>query len=215
MLLFKVVRLRDQLLAGSRSALASAITLVESRHPKKRAQGNLLLHSVLAAERKRYVEKGKESMIFRIGISGSPGVGKSSFIEAMGKELTDGRGMKIAVLTIDPSSAVTGGSVLGDLTRMQELSRNPKAYIRQSPTSGSLGGVTRGIHEAIILCEGAGYDVVIIETVGVGQSEVSVADMCDMFCLLLSPAHGDELQVGDSNVFLLRGSKYVELATLS
>ncbi|EYB91778.1 hypothetical protein Y032_0202g1785 [Ancylostoma ceylanicum] len=189
-----VVRLREQLLAGSRSALASAITLVESRHPRKRAQGNLLLHTVLAEERKRYVEKGKESMIFRIGISGSPGVGKSSFIEAMGKELTDGRGMKIAVLTIDPSSAVTGGSVLGDLTRMQELSRNPKAYIRQSPTSGSLGGVTRGIHEAIILCEGAGYDVVIIETVGVGQSEVSVADMCDMFCLLLSPAHGDELQ---------------------
>ncbi|ETN85180.1 LAO/AO transport system ATPase [Necator americanus] len=162
-----VVRLRDQLLSGSRAALASAITLVESRHPRKRAQGNLLLHTVLAAERKRYEEKGKESMIFRIGISGSPGVGKSTFIEAMGKELIDGRGMKVAVLTIDPSSAVTGGS---------------------------LGGVTRGIHEAIILCEGAGYEVVIIETVGVGQSEVSVADMCDMFCLLLSPAHGDELQ---------------------
>ncbi|VDM73825.1 unnamed protein product [Strongylus vulgaris] len=133
-------------------------------------------------------------MIFRIGISGSPGVGKSSFIEAFGRELTEKRGLKIAVLTIDPSSAVTGGSVLGDLTRMQELSRNPRAYIRQSPTSGSLGGVTRGIHEAIILCEGAGYDVVVIETVGVGQSEVSVVDMCDMFCLLLSPAHGDELQ---------------------
>ncbi|KHJ77656.1 LAO/AO transport system ATPase, partial [Oesophagostomum dentatum] len=132
--------------------------------------------------------------LFFLGISGSPGVGKSSFIEALGKELTEARGMKIAVLTIDPSSSVTGGSVLGDLTRMQELSRNPKAYIRQSPTSGSLGGVTRGIHEAVILCEGAGYDVVIIETVGVGQSEVSVVDMCDMFCLLLSPAHGDELQ---------------------
>lgn len=133
-------------------------------------------------------------MIFRIGISGSPGVGKSSFIEAMGKELIEGRGKKIAVLTIDPTSAVTGGSLLGDLTRMQDLSRNPKAYIRQSPTSGSLGGVTRGIHEAVILCEGAGYDIVIIETVGVGQSEVAVADMCDLFCLLLSPAHGDELQ---------------------
>uniref|UniRef100_A0A0K0DDR9 Methylmalonic aciduria type A protein, mitochondrial n=1 Tax=Angiostrongylus cantonensis TaxID=6313 RepID=A0A0K0DDR9_ANGCA len=149
---------------------------------------------VLAAERKRYAEKGKDAMIFRIAISGSPGVGKSSFIEALGKELTEGRNLKIAVLTIDPTSAVTGGSILGDLTRMQELSRNPKAYIRQSPTSGSLGGVARGVHEAVILCEGAGYDVVVIETVGVGQSEVSVVDMCDMFCLLLSPAHGDELQ---------------------
>ncbi|VDM59010.1 unnamed protein product [Angiostrongylus costaricensis] len=97
-------------------------------------------------------------MIFRVAISGSPGVGKSSFIEALGKELTEGRNLKIAVLTIDPTSAVTGGSILGDLTRMQELSRNPKAYIRQSPTSGSLGGVARGIHEAVILCEGAGYD---------------------------------------------------------
>ncbi|VDL79716.1 unnamed protein product [Nippostrongylus brasiliensis] len=189
-----VKRLTEQLLAGSRAALASSITLVESRHPKKRAQGNRLLHAILAAERKRYQEKGDEAMIYRIGISGSPGVGKSSFIEALGKELTEGRGKKIAVLTIDPTSAVTGGSVLGDLTRMQELSRNPKAYIRQSPTSGSLGGVTRGIHEAVILCEGAGYDAVIIETVGVGQSETSVADMCDIFCLLLSPAHGDELQ---------------------
>uniref|UniRef100_A0A7I4Y414 Methylmalonic aciduria type A protein, mitochondrial n=1 Tax=Haemonchus contortus TaxID=6289 RepID=A0A7I4Y414_HAECO len=189
-----VVRLREQILAGSRAALASAITLVESRNPKKRAQGNMLLHSILAAERKRYQEKGKEAMIYRIGISGSPGVGKSTFIEALGKHLINDRGKKIAVLTIDPSSAVTGGSLLGDLTRMQELSRMPKAYIRQSPTSGSLGGVTRGIHEAIILCEGAGYDAVIIETVGVGQSEVSVVDMCDIFCLLLSPAHGDELQ---------------------
>ncbi|VDO62475.1 unnamed protein product [Heligmosomoides polygyrus] len=183
-----VKRLREQILAGSRAALASAITLVESKHPKKRSQGNVLL------------QKGKESMIFRIGISGSPGVGKSSFIEAMGKELIEGRGKKIAVLTIDPTSAVTGGSLLGDLTRMQDLSRNPKAYIRQSPTSGSLGGVTRGIHEAVILCEGAGYDIVIIETVGVGQSEVAVADMCDLFCLLLSPAHGDELQVLRSSI---------------
>uniref|UniRef100_F1L3F2 Methylmalonic aciduria type A n=1 Tax=Ascaris suum TaxID=6253 RepID=F1L3F2_ASCSU len=189
-----VVRLRDGILAGSRSALASGITLVESRHPTKRAMGSHLLADLLAAERKRFREKGPSSLIFRIGISGSPGVGKSSFIEALGNELTNNQGKKVAVLTVDPSSATTGGSVLGDLTRMQNLARNPKAFIRQSPTSGSLGGVTRGIHEAIVLCEGAGYEVVIIETVGVGQSEVSVSEMSDMFCLLLSPAHGDELQ---------------------
>lgn len=189
-----VVRLRDGILKGMRSALASAITLVESKHPTKRAQGNFLLAEILAAERKRYQEKGADALIFRIGISGSPGVGKSSFIEALGEELTNNQGKKVAVLTVDPSSATTGGSILGDLTRMQNLARNPQAFIRQSPTSGSLGGVTRGIHEAIVLCEGAGYDVVIIETVGVGQSEVSVSEMSDMFCLLLSPAHGDELQ---------------------
>ncbi|VDM44675.1 unnamed protein product [Toxocara canis] len=189
-----VVRLREGILAGQRSALASGITLVESKHPTKRAQGSYLLAELLAAERKRFHEKGPSSLIFRIGISGSPGVGKSSFIEALGNELTKNQGKKVAVLTVDPSSATTGGSVLGDLTRMQELARNPLAFIRQSPTSGSLGGVTRGIHEAIVLCEGAGYDIVIIETVGVGQSEVSVSEMSDMFCLLLSPAHGDELQ---------------------
>ncbi|CAI4224618.1 unnamed protein product [Auanema sp. JU1783] len=189
-----VKRLREGILDGSRACLASAITLVESKNPKKRAQGNVLLKLVLEEERQRHKEHGQNAMIFRIGISGSPGVGKSSFIEAMGKELTEERNLKVAVLTIDPTSAITGGSVLGDLTRMQELSRNPKAYIRQSPTSGSLGGVTRGIHEAIILCEAAGYDVVIVETVGVGQSETAVSNMCDMFCLLLSPAHGDELQ---------------------
>ncbi|PIC45148.1 hypothetical protein B9Z55_005267 [Caenorhabditis nigoni] len=189
-----VQKLFKNLMSGSRAALASAITLVESRHPTKRAQGNMLLKMVLDEEREKYKKYGRDSMIFRVGISGSPGVGKSSFIEALGAELTENRGKKVAVLTIDPTSAMTGGSVLGDLTRMQELSRNPRAYIRQSPTSGSLGGVTRGIHEAVILCEGAGYDIVIIETVGVGQSETSVSDMCDMMCLLLSPAHGDELQ---------------------
>ncbi|VDM46199.1 unnamed protein product [Toxocara canis] len=189
-----VVRLRDGILSGSRSALAAGITLVESTHPSKRAQGSHLLAAVLTAQKKRFEEKGPSSLIFRIGISGSPGVGKSSFIEALGNELTVNQKKKIAVLTIDPSSITTGGSVLGDLTRMQNLARNPNAFIRQSPSSGSLGGVTRGIHEAIVLCEGAGYDAVIIETVGVGQSEVSVSEMSDMFCLLLSPAHGDELQ---------------------
>lgn len=189
-----VVRLRDGILKGSRAALAAGITLVESRHPTKRAQGNCLLSEILAVERQRFQKLGTDALIFRIGISGSPGVGKSSFIEALGKELTENMNKKLAVLTVDPSSATTGGSVLGDLTRMQTLARNPMAYIRQSPTSGSLGGVTRGLHEAIVLCEGAGYDVVLIETVGVGQSEVSVSEMSDMFCLLLSPAHGDELQ---------------------
>ncbi|GMS84605.1 hypothetical protein PENTCL1PPCAC_6780, partial [Pristionchus entomophagus] len=189
-----VIRLRDGILEGQRASLASAITLVESAHPRKRAQGNILLQEMLKEEKRRFEEKGPDSLIFRVAISGSPGVGKSSFIEALGEELTEKRGKKVAVLTIDPSSQVTGGSLLGDLTRMQKLSVNPRAYIRQSPSCGTLGGVTRGIHEAIILCEGAGYDVVIIETVGVGQSETAVVDMCDMLTLLLSPAHGDELQ---------------------
>lgn len=144
-----VQRLKQGILQGSRAALASAITLVESKHPTKRAQGNILLKvcllfilfdsnlkEILKLEHKKYADVGREAMIFRIGISGSPGVGKSSFIEALGKELTERRNMKTAVLTIDPSSAITGGSILGDLTRMQELSRNPKAYIRQSPSSG-------------------------------------------------------------------------------
>jgi len=149
---------------------------------------------MMEVERKRYLDRGPEALIFRIGISGSPGVGKSSFIEVLGTALTEKYGKRIAVLTVDPSSTTTGGSLLGDLTRMQQLSRNPRAFIRQSPSSGSLGGVARGIHEAVILCEAAGFDVVLIETVGVGQSEIAVDDMVDMFCLLLSPTHGDELQ---------------------
>ncbi|PAV85004.1 hypothetical protein WR25_10269 [Diploscapter pachys] len=190
----KVTELYHGLVSGSRSALASSITLVESRNPTKRARGNLLLKKVLDMERKKFLDTGWKSMIFRVGISGSPGVGKSSFIEALGMELITKRNMKVAVLTVDPTSAMTGGSLLGDLTRMQNLSINPRAYIRQSPTSGCVGGVTRGTHEAIVLCEAAGYDIVLVETVGVGQSEYAVADMCDMFTLLLSPAHGDELQ---------------------
>uniref|UniRef100_A0A914EH44 Uncharacterized protein n=1 Tax=Acrobeloides nanus TaxID=290746 RepID=A0A914EH44_9BILA len=189
----EVQDLKNGILAGSRSHLARAITLVESKHPRKRAQGNFLLKEIMVNEKKRFEQKGTDSLIFRVGISGSPGVGKSSFIEVLGETLIKEMGKRVAVLTVDPTSATTG-SVLGDLTRMQNLSRNPKAYIRQSPTSGALGGVTRGIHEAIILCEGAGYDIVLIETVGVGQSEYAVNEMCDMFVLLLSPAHGDELQ---------------------
>uniref|UniRef100_A0A7E4W646 Methylmalonic aciduria type A protein, mitochondrial n=1 Tax=Panagrellus redivivus TaxID=6233 RepID=A0A7E4W646_PANRE len=190
----EVRKLRDGILAGHRASLARAITIVESKNARKRAQGHYLLKEIMAAENEKIKKKGTDAMIFRIGISGSPGVGKSTFIESLGMELADNMNKKVAVLTVDPTSQTTGGSILGDLTRMQYLSRHPNAYIRQSPTSGSLGGVTRGIHEAIILCEGAGYDVVLIETVGVGQSEVAVNGMCDLFCLLLSPAHGDELQ---------------------
>uniref|UniRef100_A0AC35TX14 Methylmalonic aciduria type A protein, mitochondrial n=1 Tax=Rhabditophanes sp. KR3021 TaxID=114890 RepID=A0AC35TX14_9BILA len=189
-----VAKLAKGVVAGNRSALAQAITLVSSKNTTKRTQGNFLVTEVLKQEREKYRIEGGKSLIFRIAISGSPGVGKSSFIEALGNDLTDKAGLKVAVLTVDPTSAITGGSILGDLTRMHKLSVNPNAYIRQSPSSGSLGGVARGLHESIILCEGAGYNVVIIETVGVGQSEIAVTDMCDLFCLLIAPAQGDELQ---------------------
>ncbi|OPJ75895.1 methylmalonic aciduria type A protein, mitochondrial isoform B [Patagioenas fasciata monilis] len=127
------------------------------------------------------------------GLSGPPGAGKSTFIECLGKMLTE-RKHKVSVLAVDPSSSTSGGSLLGDKTRMTELSRDTNAYIRPSPTRGTLGGVTRTTNEAILLCEGGGYDVVLVETVGVGQSEFAVADMVDMFVLLLPPAGGDELQ---------------------
>ncbi|ESO88474.1 hypothetical protein LOTGIDRAFT_193351 [Lottia gigantea] len=130
---------------------------------------------------------------FRIGLSGPPGAGKSTFIEAFGKYLTS-KNHKVAVLAVDPSSSTTGGSLLGDKTRMPELSCDDNAYIRPSPSCGTLGGVTRTTNEAIVLCEGTGFDVVIVETVGVGQSEFAVADMVDIFCLLIPPAGGDELQ---------------------
>ena len=129
----------------------------------------------------------------RIGISGVPGVGKSTFIEAFGLHLI-AQGHRVAVLAVDPSSRRTGGSILGDKTRMTELSRAPEAFIRPSPSRGTLGGVARRTREAILLCEAAGYDVIIVETVGVGQSETTVADMVDVFCLLLLPSGGDELQ---------------------
>ena len=129
----------------------------------------------------------------RLGISGAPGVGKSTFIEAFGLHLI-GAGKRIAVLAIDPSSRRSGGSILGDKTRMTELSRAPMAFIRPSPSGGTLGGVTRRTRESLLLCEAAGFDVVLVETVGVGQSETTVADMVDLFCLLLLPSAGDELQ---------------------
>ncbi|KAI9298120.1 ArgK protein, partial [Neoconidiobolus thromboides FSU 785] len=130
---------------------------------------------------------------YRIGLSGSPGVGKSTFIESFGTHLTK-LNYKVAVLAVDPSSTKTGGSILGDKTRMYELSRNDMAYVRPTPSRGTLGGVARNTNEAILLCEAAGYDIILVETVGVGQSETVVADMVDVFTLIVPPAGGDELQ---------------------
>ena len=175
--------LSDRLIAGDRRALARAITLVESSRADHRAQAMDLLSRVSA--------KGRQAL--RIGLSGTPGVGKSSFIESFGSMLT-GQGLKVAVLAVDPSSARSGGSILGDKTRMERLSRDPNAFIRPSPSQTQLGGVARATREAVALCEAAGFDVVLIETVGVGQSETMVAEMSDLFILLLAPAGGDELQ---------------------
>lgn len=168
---------------GDRRALARGITLVESSRADHQEAAQKLL-ALLLPDTGRAV---------RIGLSGAPGVGKSTFTEAFGGFLT-GQGLKIAVLAIDPSSARTGGSILGDKTRMEVLARDPNAFIRPSPSGGTLGGVARRTREAMLLVEAAGFDVVIIETVGVGQSETAVADMVDMFLLLLSPGGGDELQ---------------------
>jgi len=170
-------------IAGERRALARAITLVESGREDHRAQALELVNLVRAP--------GREAL--RIGLSGTPGVGKSTFIEGFGMHLT-ALGLRVAVLAVDPSSARSGGSILGDKTRMDLLSRDPNAFIRPSPSQTHLGGVARRTREAVSLCEGAGFDVVLIETVGVGQSETMVAEMCDLFVLLLAPAGGDELQ---------------------
>ncbi|WGH79871.1 methylmalonyl Co-A mutase-associated GTPase MeaB [Jannaschia ovalis] len=175
--------LHQPLLDGDRRALARAITLVESTRPDHRDRAAALLDGLRDANRQA----------LRIGLSGTPGVGKSTFIEAFGMMLT-GQGLRVAVLAVDPSSARTGGSILGDKTRMERLSRDPNAFIRPSPAASQLGGVARRSREAVSLCEAAGYDVVLIETVGVGQSETMVAQMCDLFVLLLAPAGGDELQ---------------------
>ncbi|KAJ3129090.1 hypothetical protein HK098_002682 [Nowakowskiella sp. JEL0407] len=188
----------EKLVSGDRAALARAITLVESSHPTHKGIAQELLSMILAKRNSEYgVNVGTESdplkTTFRIGLSGSPGVGKSSFIETFGMFLLH-RGHKVAVLAVDPSSARTGGSILGDKTRMGELSRSIDAYVRPSPSSGTLGGVARNTNEAILLCEAGGYDIILIETVGVGQSETMVADMVDMFVLLVAPAGGDELQ---------------------
>lgn len=175
--------LATPLLEGNRRALARAITLVKSSRADHREQAQALLAEIMP----------KTGGAVRIGLSGAPGVGKSTFTEAMGLHLT-GLGHKVAVLAVDPSSALTGGSILGDKTRMELLSRDKNAFIRPSPSGGTLGGVARRTREAMLLVEAAGYDVVIIETVGVGQSETAVAEMVDMFLLLQSPGGGDELQ---------------------
>lgn len=175
--------LRTRILAGERRALARAITLVESGRADHRADALALLEAL----------KGHGREALRVGLSGTPGVGKSTFIEAFGMMLC-GQGLKVAVLAVDPSSARSGGSILGDKTRMERLSREKGAFIRPSPSQSQLGGVARRTREAIDLCEVAGFDVVLIETVGVGQSETMVAEMSDLFLLLLAPAGGDELQ---------------------
>ena len=181
----------DQLLQGllhgqapvQRRAMAKAITLLESTRTDHRALADELLTAMLP----------HTGQSFRLGISGVPGVGKSTFIEALGLYLI-GQGHRVAVLAVDPSSSVSGGSILGDKTRMEHLSVHPQAYIRPSPSSGTLGGVAEKTRESMLVCEAAGYDVVIVETVGVGQSETAVANMTDMFCLLQLPNAGDDLQ---------------------
>lgn len=169
--------------AGDRRALARGITLVESNKPEHRGDAQALLAQLAPA--------AGDSI--RIGVSGVPGVGKSTFIEAFGNHVIN-QGHRVAVLAVDPSSGLSGGSVLGDKTRMPTLSTNPSAFIRPSPAGATLGGVARRTREAILLCEAAGMDVIIVETVGVGQSETAVAQMTDLFLLLLLPAGGDELQ---------------------
>jgi LAO/AO transport system kinase len=169
--------------AGDRRALARAITLVESTRSDHRRDAVALLDALLPAT----------GAATRVGISGAPGAGKSTFIEALGVHLVDA-GHQVAVLAVDPTSTRSGGSILGDKTRMEELSRRPEAFIRPSPSGGTLGGVARRTREAMLVAEAAGFDVVLVETVGVGQSEVAVAGMVDAFCLLLAPGAGDELQ---------------------
>ena len=175
--------LAKDLRAGSRAALARAITLIESRRADHQASARELVQALLS-------DTGKA---VRVGITGSPGVGKSTTIDALGMYLI-GQGQRIAVLAVDPSSARTGGSILGDKTRMAQLAASDHAFIRPSPASGTLGGVAAKTREAMLLCEAAGFDVVLVETVGIGQSETAVCDMTDFFLALMLPGAGDELQ---------------------
>jgi LAO/AO transport system kinase len=175
--------LADRVLSGDRRALARAITLIESRRPDHVEQADRLLEHLMPATGKA----------MRVGISGAPGAGKSTFIEAFGQYVL-GLGRKLAVLAVDPSSRRSGGSILGDKTRMQRLARATDAFVRPSPAGDAAGGVARRTREAALACEAAGFDLVLIETVGVGQSETAVADMVDSFVLLLAPGGGDELQ---------------------
>jgi LAO/AO transport system kinase len=180
---FEIKTLAKQLRSGDRAALARAITLIESRRGDHQAAARDLVQALLP-------DTGKA---VRVGITGSPGVGKSTTIDALGMFLIE-HGHKVAVLAVDPSSARTGGSILGDKTRMARLAASDHAYIRPSPASGTLGGVAAKTREAMLLCEAASFDVVLVETVGIGQSETAVADMTDFFLTLMLPGAGDELQ---------------------
>ena len=191
------------ILEGQRRALAKAITLLESTRADHRVQADALLTELLP-------HSGRS---FRLGISGVPGVGKSTFIEALGLMLI-AQGHRVAVLAIDPSSTVSGGSILGDKTRMEQLSVQPQAFIRPSPSSGTLGGVAAKTREAMLVCEAAGHDVVIVETVGVGQSETAVAGMTDMFVLLQLPNAGDDLQAIKKGVMELADLVVINKADL-
>ncbi|WKA60172.1 methylmalonyl Co-A mutase-associated GTPase MeaB [Planococcus shenhongbingii] len=180
---FDYEELAEGVRSGSRLHLGKAITLLESSNPDHKQHGQELLNCLLPFT----------GNSIRIGITGVPGAGKSTFIETFGEMLTN-LGHRVAVLAIDPSSSITGGSILGDKTRMESLARNPKAFIRPSPTAGTLGGVHKKTRETMLLCEAAGYDVILVETVGVGQSETLVRGMVDLFLLLVLTGAGDELQ---------------------
>jgi LAO/AO transport system kinase len=173
----------DALLRGDRAALARAITLIESKRADDRAAARRLLDGVMA----------RAGRGIRVGITGVPGVGKSTLIDTLGSTLT-AQGHRVAVLAVDPSSSRTGGAILGDKTRMARLAADPNAFIRPSPSSGTLGGVAAKTREAMLLCEAAGFDVILVETIGVGQSEIAVADLTDFFLVLMLPGAGDELQ---------------------
>jgi LAO/AO transport system kinase len=186
---------------GDRQRMAKTITLLESKLPEKAERGRAILEAL--------VPHTGSSM--RVGVTGPPGVGKSTFIESLGIYLLE-RGHQVAVLAVDPSSPVTGGSILGDKTRMERLAQEEKAFIRPSPSGGSLGGVAERTREAMLVCEAAGYDVVIVETVGIGQSEIAVRFMVDFFLVLLQPGAGDELQGIKKGVLELADSLVVNKA---
>ncbi|KAF1784643.1 P-loop containing nucleoside triphosphate hydrolase [Phytophthora cactorum] len=188
-------RLVDGVLQGNRTALSRSITLVESTLKSDEEQAELLLDSVLTKRRSlRPAQVDPAGLTsFRLGIAGPPGAGKSTFIETLGQFLT-AQGHKVAVLAIDPSSSRSGGSILGDKTRMEKLSNDPNAFVRPSPTRGTLGGVAQHTNEIVLLCEAGGYDIILVESVGLGQSEIVIDDTVDMVMLLVSPAGGDDLQ---------------------
>ena len=188
---------------AQRRAMAKAITLLESTRPDHRQEADDLLNALLP----------HTGRAFRLGISGVPGVGKSTFIEALGLHLIQ-QGHRVAVLAVDPSSSVSGGSILGDKTRMEQLSVHPQAFIRPSPNSGTLGGVAEKTRESMMVCEAAGHDIVIVETVGVGQSETAVSSMTDMFVLLQLPNAGDELQAIKKGVMELADLVLINKADL-